>query len=79
MEEEAIEPDRYHAGHMYYYLLWLEDDITMDGKHDIKLKGMINEKEDGAQVKYKRLCMRVFESEAKHMEQHEIDMVSIRE
>lgn len=76
---ETIEPDMYHAGHMYYYLSWLEDDITGDVKQGIKLKGRIIDKEVEDQVKYKRLHNRVFKSEAKHMEQHKTDMEAIRE
>lgn len=49
------ESDRYHVEHMYYYLLWIEDDIIRDVKLGIKLKGRIIDEEAEAQVKYRRL------------------------
>jgi len=67
VERETIEPDRYHAGHMYYYLSWLEDNVVGDIKPGVNLKDKIIDEVAEAQVKYKRLHKRVFKSEAKHM------------
>jgi len=39
VEGETIEPDRYHAGHMYYYLSWLEDDVSKDVKPGVNRIG----------------------------------------
>lgn len=65
---EETDPDRYQDGHMYYYPLWLKDDIAGIIKPGIKLKGKIIHKEAEAEVKYKRLCKRVLESKAQHRE-----------
>nr|XP_016468823.1 PREDICTED: uncharacterized protein LOC107791298 [Nicotiana tabacum] len=79
VEKETIKPDRYHAGHMYCYLSWLEDDVAEDIKKGINLKDRNIDKAAEAQVKYIRLCKRVFESEAKHVEQHKVNMEVINE
>ena len=47
---------------MYYYLSWLEDDIVGDVKLGVNMKDMIIDEVAKAQVKYKRLHKRVFES-----------------
>lgn len=74
MEGETIEPDRYHASQMYYYLLWLEDDIAEDVKSWVNLNDRIIYEVAEVQVKYKRLRKRVFESKSKHLEPHKVDM-----
>nr|XP_009615999.1 uncharacterized protein LOC104108623 [Nicotiana tomentosiformis] len=79
VEGETIETDRYHVGHMYYYLSWLEDDVAGHIKPGVYLKDRIIDEVAEVHVKYKRLRKRVFESEAKHLEQHKINMIEPEE
>ncbi|XP_070057755.1 uncharacterized protein [Nicotiana tomentosiformis] len=79
VEIETIEPDRYHVGHVYFYLSWLVDDIAEDVKPGVNLEYKIIDDAVEAQVKYRRLRKRVFESEARHLEQHKVDMEAINE
>jgi len=41
VEGETIQPDWYHAGHMYYYLSSLEDDVAGDIEQRVNLKDRI--------------------------------------
>lgn len=78
VEGETIEPQRYHVSHMYCYLSWLEDDVAGDVKLGVNLKDRIIDEVAEPYVKYKRLRKTVFESEAKHLEQHKENMEAIR-
>ena len=77
VEKDTIEPHRYRADHVYFYPSWLVDDIAGDVKPGINLKNRIIDDAAEAQVKYRRLRKRVFESEARHLEQHKVDMEAI--
>jgi len=79
VEKDTIEPDRYHAGHVYFYPSWLVDDIAGEVKPGVDLRNKIIDGAAEAQVKYRRLRKRVFESEARHLEQHKVDMEAINE
>ncbi|XP_070054619.1 uncharacterized protein [Nicotiana tomentosiformis] len=50
VEGETIEPDRYHVGHMYYYLSWLKDNVAGDIKPRVNLKDRVTDEVDKAQV-----------------------------
>ena len=67
VEKNIIEPDRYHASHMCFYPSWLVDDIAGEVKQGIDFGNRVINDAIEAQVKYRRLRKRIFESEARHL------------
>jgi len=57
----------------------LVDDIAEDVKPGINLKNKVIDNAAEAQVKYRMMRNRVFESEDRHLEQHKVDMEAINE
>jgi len=57
----------------------LVDDIAGDVKPGINLKNRVIYDAAEAQVKYRMLHKRVFDSKARHLEQHKVDMEAINE
>ena len=79
VERETIEPNMYHVGHVYFYPSWLVDDIAGGVKPGVNLENRIIDDAAEAHVMYRRLCKRVFESGARHLEQHNVDMEASNE
>ncbi|XP_075103084.1 uncharacterized protein LOC142177653 [Nicotiana tabacum] len=68
VEKDSIEPDRYYASHVYFYLSWLDDDVAGEVEPGIDRENRVIDDAAEAQVKYKRLRKRILESEARHLE-----------
>lgn len=77
MEKYTIEPDRYHAGHSYFYPSWLDDNIAWIFEPRVGLGNMVIDEFSEVEVQYNKLCKRVRESEVEHMAQHKADMEMI--
>nr|XP_016492279.1 PREDICTED: thebaine 6-O-demethylase-like [Nicotiana tabacum] len=76
VEKDTIEPDQYHAGHVYFYPSWLEDNITGIVELGAGQGNRVDEAAE-AHVKYERLRKRALKSEARNLEQHKLDMESL--
>nr|XP_009780456.1 PREDICTED: uncharacterized protein LOC104229503 [Nicotiana sylvestris]XP_009780457.1 PREDICTED: uncharacterized protein LOC104229503 [Nicotiana sylvestris]XP_009780458.1 PREDICTED: uncharacterized protein LOC104229503 [Nicotiana sylvestris] len=77
VEKDTIEPDQYHVGRVHFHPSWLVDDIAGDVKPGINLKNRVVDNVSEAQIKYRMLHKRAFESKSRHLEHYKVDMEAI--